>query len=156
MNFWKSSLIESEKFEISLSLSKLVILLIDLMARSCAFPYRCFLAFWTTWKQFSHLCIWLFSYLRRASMLVGSSLGNSVDCALGTRNPCHRQYTSNSHLFSYSSDHGCFAMVNSIVVVSVLNYAVLLTMMCLTLPRLSYVYIVILTKSIFFPTHFPL
>ena len=156
MNFWKSSLIESEKFEISLSLSKLVILLIDLMARSCAFPYRCFLAFWTTWKQSSHLCIWLFSHLRRASMLVGSSLGNLVERALGTRNPCHRQYTSNSHLFSYSSDHGCFAMVNSIVVVSVLNYAVLLTMMCLTLPRLSYVYIVILTKSIFFPTHFPL
>ena len=89
-------------------------------------------------------------------MLVGSSLGNSADCALGTRNPCHRQYTSNSHLFSYSSDHGCFAMVNSVVVVSVLNYAGLLTMMCPMLPRLSYMYIVILMKSIFFPTHFPL
>ena len=154
--FWKSSLLESEKFEISLSLSKLVILLINLMARSCAFPDRCFLAFWTAWKWSSHLCIWLFSHLRRASMLVGSSLGNSADCALGTRNPCHRQYTSNSHLFSYSSDHGCFAMVNSVVVVSVLNYAGLLTMMCPMLPRLSYMYIVILMKSIFFPTHFPL
>ena len=85
-------------------------------------------------------------------MLAGSSQVNSTEHALGTRNPCHRQYTSNSHLFSYSSDHGCFAMVNSIVVVSVLNYAGLLTMMCPTLPILSYVYIVILTKSIFFPT----
>ena len=155
MNFWKSSLIESEKFEISLSLSKLVILLIDLMARSCAFPYRCFLAFWTTWKQSSHLCIWLFSHLRRASMLVGSSLGNSADRALGTRNPCHRQYTSNSHLFSYSSDHGCSAVVNFIVVVSVLSCAGLLTMMYPTLTRLSYVDIGILMKSLFFPTHFP-
>ena len=83
------------------------------MVHSCAFPDRCFLAFWTAWKRSSRLCIWLFSLLRRASMLVGSSLGNSADCALGTRNPCHWQYTSNSHLFSYSSDHGCFAMVNS-------------------------------------------
>ena len=88
-------------------------------------------------------------------MLVGSSLGNSTDCALGTRNPCHRQYTSNSHLFSYSFDHGCSAVVNSIVVVSVLSYAVLPTMMCPTFPRLSQVYIGILTKSLFFPTHFP-
>ena len=31
-------------------------------------------------------------------MLAGSSLGNLAERALGTRNPCHRQYTSNSHL----------------------------------------------------------
>ena len=50
-------------------------------------------------------------------MLVGSSLGNSAKCALGTRNPCHRQYTSNSHLFSYRVDHGGSATVDSIAVV---------------------------------------
>ena len=88
-------------------------------------------------------------------MLVGSSLGNLANRALGTHNSCHRQYTSNSHLFSYSSDHGCSAMVNSIVVVSVLNCVGLLTIMCPTLPRLSYMYIGILMKSLFFPTHFP-
>ena len=99
-NFWKSSLLESEKSKISLSSSNAVISLIDLMAYSCAFPFRCFLAFWIAWKRSSRLCIWLFSCLRRASMLAGSSLGNSAERALGTRNPCHRQYTSNSHLFS--------------------------------------------------------
>ena len=46
-------------------------------------------------------------------------------------------------------------MVNSVVVVFVLNCAALLTMMCPTLPRLSYLYIGILTKFLFFPTHFP-
>ncbi|KAL0000406.1 hypothetical protein SO802_014187 [Lithocarpus litseifolius] len=56
-------------------------------------------------------------------MLVGSSLGNSADRALRTRNLCHRQYSSNSHLFLYSSDHGCSAVMNSIVVVSVLSCA---------------------------------
>ena len=88
-------------------------------------------------------------------MLVGSSLGNSTNCALGTRNPCHQQYTSNSYLFLYSSNHGCSAMVNSVVVVFVLSCAGLSTMMCLMLPRFSYVYIGILTKFVFFPTHFP-
>ena len=88
-------------------------------------------------------------------MLVGSSLGNLAECALGTRNPCHRQYTSNPHLFSYRVDHGDFATVNSVAVVFVLSFIGLPTMMCLTLPRLSYVYIGILKKSLFFPTHFP-
>ena len=125
------------------------------MACSCAFLDRCFLAFSTAWKQSSCLCIWLFSCSRRASMLVCSFLGNSADRALGTHNPCHRQYTSNWHIFLYSSDHGCSTMVNSVVVVFVLNCAALLTMMCPTLPRLSYLYIGILTKFLFFPTHFP-
>ena len=91
-------------------------------------------------------------------MLIGSSLGNSAERALGTHNLCHRQYTSNSHLFSYRVDHGGSAgsaIVDSIAVVSVLSFVGLPTMMCLTLPRLSYVYIGILTKSLFFPTHFP-
>ena len=154
-NFWKSSLLESEKSEISLSSSNTVISLIGLMAHSCAFPFRCFLAFWIAWKQSSRLCIWLFSCSRRASMLAGSSLGNSTKRALGTRNPCHRQYTSNSHLFLYRVDHSGFATVNSIAVVSVLSFVGLPTMMCPMLPRLSYVYIGILTKSLFFPTHLP-
>ena len=157
-NFWKSSLLESEKSEISLSSSNAVISLIDLMARSCAFHFRCFLAFWIAWKQSSCLCIWLFSCSRRASMLAGSSLGNSAKRTLGTCNPCHRQYTYNSHLFSYRVDHGGFAgstIVDSIAVVSVISFVGLLTMMCPTLPRLSYVYIGILTKSLFFPIYFP-
>ena len=154
-NFWKSSLLESEKSEISLSSSNTVISLIVLMARSCAFPFRWFLAFWIAWKRSSRLCIWLFSCSRRASMLAGSSLGNSAERALGTRNPCHQQYTLNSHLFSYRVDHGGSAIVNSIAVVFVLSFVGLPTMMCLMLPRLLYVYIGILTKSLFFPTHFP-
>ena len=154
-NFWKSSLLEFEKSEISLSSSNIVISLIDLMARSCAFPFRCFLAFWIVWKRSSRLCIWLFSCSRRASMLAGSSLGNLAERALGTHNPCHRQYTSNSHLFSYKVDHGGSTTVNSIAVVSVLSFVGLPTMMCPTLPWLSYVYIGILMKSLFFPTHFP-
>ena len=154
-NFLKSSLFESEKSEIFLSSSNTVVSLIDLMARSCAFPFRCFLAFWIAWKRSSRLCIWLFFCSRLASMLAGSSLGNSVECALGTRNPCHRQYTFNSPLFSYRVDHGCSTMVNSIAVVSVLSFVGLPTMMCPMLPRLSYVYIGILTKFLFFPTHFP-
>ena len=154
-NFWKSSLLESEKSEISLSSSNTVISLIDLMAHSCAFPFRCFLAFWIAWKQSSRLCIWLFSCSRWASMLAGSSLGNSAERALGTRSPCYRQYNSNSHLFSYRVDYGGSTTVNSIVVVSVLSFVGLPTMMCPTLPRLSYVYIGILTKSLFFLTHFP-
>ena len=88
-------------------------------------------------------------------MLAGSSLGNSAERALGTRNLCHRQYTFNSHLFSYRVDHGGSALVNYIVVVSVLSFVGLPTIMCSTLPRLSYVYIGILTKFFFFPTHFP-
>ena len=154
-NFWKSSLLEFEKSEISISSSNAVISLIDFMARSCTFPFRCFLAFWIAWKQFSRLCIWLFSCSRRASMLAGSSLGNSAERTLGTRNPCHRQYTYNSHLFSYRVDHGGSATMNSIAVVSVLSFVGLPTMMCPTLPRLSYVYIGILTKSLFFPIYFP-
>ena len=154
-NFWKSSLLESKKSKISLSSSNAIISLIDLMACSCAFPFRCFLAFWIEWKWFSHLCIWLFSCSRQASMLAGSSLANSVERALGTCNPCHRQYTSNSHLFSYRVDHGGSATVNSITVVSIHSFVGLPTMMCLTLPRLLYVYIGILTKSLFFPIHFP-
>ena len=154
-NFWKSSLLESEKSEISLSSSKAVTSLIDLMARSCAFPFRCFLAFWIAWKRSNRLYIWLFSCSRRASMLAGSSLGYSVERALGTYNPCHRQYTPNSHIFSYRVDHGGSATVNSIAVVSVLNFVGLPTMICPTLTRLSYVYIGILRKSLFFPTHFP-
>ena len=134
-NFWKSSLLKSEKSEISLSSSNTVTSLIDLMARSCAFPFRCFLAFWNAWKWSNRLCIWLFFYSRRASMLVGLSLDNSTDRALGTCNPCHWQYTSNSHLFSYRVDHGGYAMVNSIAVVSVLSFVGLPTMMCSTLPR---------------------
>ena len=154
-NFWKSSLLESKKSEISLSSSNTVISLIDLMARFCSFPFRSFLTFWIAWKRSSCLCIWLFSCSRRASMLAGSSLGNSAERTLGTRNPCHRQYTSNSHLFSYRVDDGGFATVNSIAVVSILSLVRLSTMMCLTLLRLSYVYIGILTKSLFFSTHFP-
>ena len=88
-------------------------------------------------------------------MLAGSSLGNSVERALGTHNPCHRQYTSNSHLFSYRVDHGGFATINSIVVVPILSFVGLPTMIYLTLPRLSYMYIGILRKSLFFPIHFP-
>ena len=83
-------------------------------------------------------------------MLAGSSLGNSTERALGTRNPCHRQYTSNLHLFSYRVDHGGSATVNAIAVVSVLSFVGLPSMMCPTLPRLSYVYIGILMKSLFF------
>ena len=154
-NFWKSSSLESEKSKISLSSSNIVTSLIDLMARSYAFPFRCFLAFWIAWKWSNRLCIWLFSCSRRASILVGSSLGNSAERALGTHNPCHRQYTSNSHLFSYRVDHGGSATVNSIAVVSVLSFVGLPTMICPMLPRLSYVYIDILRKSLFFPTHFP-
>ena len=154
-NFLKSSLLESEKSEISLSSSNAITSLIDLMTRSCAFPIRCFLAFWIAWKWSNHLCIWLFSCSRRASILAGSSLGNLAERALGTRNPCHRQYTSNSHLFSYRVDHGGFATVNSITMVSVLSFVGLPTMMYPTLPRLSYVYLDILRKSLFFPTHFP-
>ena len=56
-NFWKSSLLEFEKAEISLSSSKFVISLMDLMAHSCAFPLRCFLAFWIVWKRSSLYCI---------------------------------------------------------------------------------------------------
>ena len=153
INFWKSSLLKSKKSEISLSSSNTVISLIDLMARSCAFPFRCFLAFWIAWKWSSHLCIWLFSCSRRASMLASSSLGNLAERALGTRNPCHWQYTSNPHLFSYRVDHDGFATMNSIVVVSVLSFVGLPTMICPTLPRLSYVYIGILMKSLFLPTH---
>ena len=154
-NFWKSSLLEFEKSEISLSSSNTVISLIDLMAHSCAFPFRCFLAFWIAWKQSSRLCIWLFSCSRWASMLAGSSLGSSAERALGTRNLCHRQYTFNSHLFSYKVNYGGSATVNSIVVVSVLSFVGLPTMMCPMLPRLSNMYISILMKSLFFPTHFP-
>ena len=154
-NFWKSSLLESKKFEISLSSSNAVTSLIDLMARSCAFTFRCFLAFLIAWKRSNRLCIWLFSCSRWASMLAGSSLGNSAEHALGTHNPCHWQYTSNSHIFSYRVDHGGFATVNSIAVISVLSFVGLPTMICLMLPRLSYVYIGILRKSLFFPTHFP-
>ena len=154
-NFWKLSLLESEKSEISLSSSYVVISLINLMDRSCAFPFRCFLAFWIAWKQSSRLYIWLFSCSRRASMLAGSSLGNSAKHALGTHNLCYWQYTSNSHLFSYRVDHGGSATVNSIAVVSVLSFVGLPTMMCPMLPRLLYIYIDILTKSLFFPTHFP-
>ena len=69
-------------------------------------------------------------------MLAGSSLGNSAERALGTRNPCHQQYTSNSHLFSFRVDYGGFATVNSIAVVSILSFVGLPTMMCPTLPRL--------------------
>ena len=126
----------------------------DLMARSCAFHYRCFLAFWIAWKWSSRLCIWFFSFSRWASMLVGSSLGDSAEHALGTHNPCHLQYTSNSHLFFYSIDHGGSAMVTSIMVVFVLSCVGLPTMMCPTLPRLSYMYIGTLIESIFFLTHF--
>ena len=154
-NFWKSSLLESEKSEISLSSSNAVTSLIDLMARSCAFLFRCFLAFWIAWKRFNHVYIWLFSCSRWASILAGSSLGNSAEHALGTRNPCHRQSTSNSHLFSYRVDRGGSATVNSIAVISVLSFVGLPTMICPTLPRLLYVYIAILRKSLFFPTHFP-
>ena len=154
-NFWKSSLLESEKSEISLSSSNAVTSLIDLMACSCTFPFRCFLSFWIAWKRSNRLCIWLFSCSRLASMLAGSSLGNSIECTLGTRNPCHQQYTSNSHIFSYRIDHGGSTTVNSIVVVFVLSSAGLPTMMCPTLPRFSYMYIGILRKSLFFPTHFP-
>ena len=154
-NFWKLSLLEFEKSEISFSSSNEVTSLIDLMARFCTFPFRCFLAFWIAWKQSNRLCIWLFSCSRRASMLVGSSLGNSTEHAIGTCNPCHRRYTSNSHFFLYRVDYGGFATVNSIVVVSILSFVGLPTMMCPTLPRLSYMYIGILRKSLFFPTHFP-
>ena len=154
-NFWKSSLLEFEKSEISLSSSNAVTSLIDLIARSCAFPFRCFLAFWIAWKWSNRLCIWLFSCSKQASMLAGSSLGNSAEHALGTHNPCHWQYTSNSHIFSYRVDHSGSATVNFIAVVSVLSFVGLPTMICSTLPRLSYVYIGILRKSLFFPTHFP-
>ena len=87
-------------------------------------------------------------------MLAGSSLGNSAERALGTCNPCHQQYTSNSHLFSYRVDQGDFATVSSIAVVFVLSLVGLPTMMCPILPKLLYVYIGILTKSLFFLTHF--
>ena len=88
-------------------------------------------------------------------MLAGSSLGNLAKRDLGTHNPCHRQYTSNSHLFSYKVDHDGSTTVNSIAVVSVLSFVGLPTMMCPTLSRLSYVYISILRKFLFFLTHFP-
>ncbi|KAK7820013.1 hypothetical protein CFP56_039295 [Quercus suber] len=52
----------------------------------------------------------------RATMLVGPSLGNSAERTLRTHNPCHRQYTSNSPLFSYKVDHGGSTTVNSIAV----------------------------------------
>ena len=112
-------------------------------------------SFWDCMKMIKSPLHLIVFYSRRASMLAGSSLSNSAEHALGTHNPYHRQYTSNSHLFSYKVDHGGFATVNSIAVVSVLSFVGLSTMMCPTLPRLSYVYIGILTKSLFFPTHFP-
>ena len=150
-NSWKSSLLESEKFEISLLSSKFVISLIDLIARSCAFPLRCFLAFWIAWKRFSLHCILLFFLSRRASTF--TSLGNSTERAFGTLNPCHLQYTSNSHRFSYSFDHGCSPVVASTVVLSAPSCLNSPTMMCSTLPSLSCMYIGALTKSLFLRTH---
>ena len=91
-NFWKSLLLESEKSKIFFSSSNVVTSLIDLMARCCAFHFRCFLTFWIAWKLSNRLCIWLFSCSRWVSMLAGSSLGNSAERVLGTCNPCHRQY----------------------------------------------------------------
>ena len=153
-NFWKLSLLESEKAEISLSLSKFVISLMDLMDRPCAFPLRCFLAFWIAWKRSSLYCIWLFSLSRRASTFVVSSLSNSTERAFGTLNQCHLQYTSNSHRFSYNFDHGWSPLVASIVVLSTPRCLGSPTMMCSTLPpSLSYVYIGALTKSCFLRTH---
>ena len=147
------ALIKSECFFI-FKFHNAVTSLIDLMVRSCAFPFRCFLAIWIAWKRSNRLYIWLFSCSRQASILAGSSLGNLAEHALGTRNPCHQQYTSNSHLFSYMIDYGGSAMVNSIAVVSIFSF-VGWTMMCPMLPRLSYVYIGILRKSLFFSTPFP-
>ena len=83
-NFWKSLLLKSEKSEISLSLSKFVISLVDLMAHFCAFPLRCFLAFWIAWKWSSLHGIWLFSLSWRASTFVDFSLGNSTELTFGT------------------------------------------------------------------------
>ena len=152
-NFWKSLLLESKKSEISLLSSKFVISLMDLMARSCAFPLKCFLAFWIAWKR-SILCyIWFFSLSRHANTFVDSSLGNSAKRAFGTLNPCHLQYTSNPHLFSYNFDHGYSSVVASTMVLSTPSCLGLLTMMWLTLPSLSYVHIGALTKSLFLPTH---
>ena len=83
-NFWKSSLLESEKSIISLSLSKFVISLVDLMAHFCAFPLRCFLAFWIAWKWSSLHGIWLFSLSWRARTFVDFSLSNSTELTFGT------------------------------------------------------------------------
>ena len=151
-NFWKSLLLEFEKSEISLSSSNGVISLMYSMAQSCAFPCRCFLAFWISWKLSSRLAFDCFLF-QEASTLVGSSLGNS-EHALGTLNLCHLQYTSNLHLFLYSIDDNGSFVVKIIVVVSVLSCLSLPIMIYPTLPRFSYEYIGTLTKSFFFPIHF--
>ena len=135
-NFQKSLLLEFEKSEISLSSFNGVISLIYLMAQSCAFPCRCFLAFWIAWKWSNHLCILLFSLSRQASTLVGSSLGNSEQ-ALRTLNPCHLQYTSNLRLLSNSIDDNGSFVVKTIVVVSVLSCLSLPIMICPTVPRFA-------------------
>ena len=152
-NFLKSLLLEFEKSEISLLSSNEVISLMYSMTQSCAFPCRCFLAFWIAWKWSSRFYIWLFSLSREASTLVGLSLGNS-EHALGTLNLCHLQYTSNLHLLSYSIDDNGSSVVKTIVVVSMLSCLSLPIMICPTLPRFSYEFIGTLTKSFFFPTHF--
>ena len=152
-NFWKSSLLVSAKCKIFFSSSKFVISWMELMACSCAFPLKCFLAFWIAWKWCSHLCIWLFYLSRHASTFVDSTLGNSTEHAFGTLNLCHLRYTSNSHRFSYSFDHGHSSVVVSIVVLSAPSFLGSPTMMCPIPPSLSYVYIGALTKSLFFPTH---
>ena len=152
-NFWKSSLLESKKYETSLSSSKFVISLMDLKACSCAFLLRCFLAFWIAWKRSNLRCIWLFSLLRRANTFVDSSLGNSTKRAFGTLNSCHLQYTSNSHRFSYNFNHCYSSVVASTMVLSAPSCLGSLTMMWLMLPSLSYVYIGVLTKSFFLPTY---
>ena len=151
--FWKSSLFEFEKPYISLLSSKLVIWLMDLMARSHAFPLRCFLAYWIARKWSSLCCIWLFSLSRCASTFVISCLGNSTERAFGTLNPCHLQYASNSHCFSYIFDHDCSSVVASMVVLFGLSCLGSLTMMCPMLLRRSYIYIGALIKSPFLSTY---
>ena len=127
-NLWKSSLLESEKSEISLSSSNAVISLIDASQLIglrenglVAFAFDCSLV------QDEQVCQQVHLQVTRLSM--PSEL---ITRAIDNTPPTH---TSNSHLFSYRVNHGGSATVNSIVVVSVLSFVGLSTMMCPMLPN---------------------
>ena len=149
--FWKSSLLESEKSEISFTSSNAVTSLIDLMDRFCAFPLDASqlfglhengliaFAFDCFFVQDEQVC-WQV-HLQVTWLIVFQEL---VTHAIDSIPQTH----TSSHI-------GLTITVNSIAVVSVLSFVGLPTMTCSTLPRLLYVYIGILWKSLFFPTHFP-
>ena len=151
-NFWKSLLLEFEKSEISLSSFNGVISLMHSMAQSCAFPCRCFLAFWISWKWSSRLAFDCFLFQdKQVPQQVPLQVTQNMPQELLTRAIYN---TSNLHLLLYSIDDNGSSVVKIIVVVSVLSCLSLPIMIYPTLPRFSYEYIGTLTKSFFFPIHF--